>query len=72
MSAPTGMLTGDRIYRVHWMPGTDTLRGTCHCGAERVADEPVELWEWLLAHPQGHQPAPAPAPGPTGRLAVPA
>ena len=37
------------------MPGTDTLRGICHCGAERLAEEPVELWEWLLAHPQGHQ-----------------
>ena len=37
------------------MPGTDTLRGTCHCGAERHAEDPVELWEWLLAHPQGHQ-----------------
>ncbi|GIJ07851.1 hypothetical protein ACFFMR_05545 [Micromonospora andamanensis] len=55
MTEPAHMLTGDRIYRIHWMPGTDTLRGICHCGAERVAEEPVELWEWLLAHPYGHQ-----------------
>ncbi|WP_341720109.1 hypothetical protein QQG74_10535 [Micromonospora sp. FIMYZ51] len=81
MTAPTSMLTGDRIYRIHWLPGTDTLRGICHCGAERTAEEPVELWEWLLAHPDGHQPSaavPAPPQSPSGavpaspRLAVPA
>ncbi|MGC5051547.1 hypothetical protein ACLQ2S_08860 [Micromonospora sp. DT48] len=75
MTGPTRMLTGDRIYRIHWMPGTDTLRGICHCGAERVAEEPVELWEWLLAHPYGHQPpevvTPSPPAAPT-RSAVPA
>jgi hypothetical protein len=49
------MLRGDRVYRVHWIPGTDTLRGVCHCGAERAAEEPVELWDWLLAHPDGHR-----------------
>jgi hypothetical protein len=64
----TGGLTGDRVYRIHWMPGTDTLRGTCHCGAERIAEDPIELWEWLLAHPQGHRGSAVPAPGPPGRL----
>ncbi|RIV40584.1 hypothetical protein [Micromonospora radicis] len=71
MNSPTGMLTGDRVYRIHWLPGTDTLRGVCHCGAERVAEEPVELWEWLLAHPQGHRASTVPTPAPQ-RLAVPA
>lgn len=55
MSTRAGKLTGGRVYRVQWIPGTDTLRGTCHCGAERAAEEPVELWEWLLAHPHGHR-----------------
>jgi hypothetical protein len=26
----------------------------CHCGAEHVADDPIEVWSWLLAHPDGH------------------
>ncbi|MET8090728.1 hypothetical protein [Micromonospora sp. NPDC005220] len=60
----------DRLYRIHWVPGTDTLRGTCHCGAERLAEDPVELWEWLLAHPQGHQGVAEPVPGPPRRLAM--
>jgi len=46
----------DRVYRVRWMPGTDTLFGVCHCGAERTTQEPVELWDWLLGHPAGHEP----------------
>ncbi|MDG4808787.1 hypothetical protein O7634_18745 [Micromonospora sp. WMMD1120] len=61
-----------RVYRIRWLPGTDTLRGTCHCGAERSADDPVELWEWLLAHPRGHRAGPAAAPGPRARATVPA
>ncbi|GAA0397745.1 MULTISPECIES: hypothetical protein [Micromonospora] len=72
MSGPARMLTGDRVYRIHWMPGTDILRGVCHCGAERVAEEPVELWEWLLAHPQGHHSPVPPAPEVPTRTAVPA
>lgn len=48
------MLTGDRVYRIHWVLGTDRLRAVCHCSAEREFDDPVELWEWLLAHPDGH------------------
>lgn len=43
-----------RSLRVVWVPGSDQLRGVCHCGAEFVADGPVEVWEWLLAHPAGH------------------
>ncbi|MFI6784548.1 hypothetical protein [Micromonospora sp. NPDC050276] len=62
-----GVRSGDRVYRIHWVPGTDTLRGICHCGAERVAEEPAELWEWLLAHPQGHQGAAVPSPRPPVR-----
>lgn len=73
MTGPTGSLAGDRVFRIHWQPGTDTLRGICHCGAERTAEEPVELWDWLLAHPAGHQaqPMPAPPPFPPARQEVP-
>lgn len=51
MSSPTG-----EIYRIDWLPGTDILHGTCHCGREHTAQDPVEMWEWMLAHPQRHQP----------------
>lgn len=51
MSGPTG-----EIYRIDWLPGTDVLHGTCHCGREHTAQDPVEMWEWMLAHPQGHHP----------------
>ncbi|OLT16184.1 hypothetical protein BJF78_14995 [Pseudonocardia sp. CNS-139] len=58
---------GDRVYRIHWVLGADRLRGVCHCGSERIFDDPVELWEWLLAHPDGHEPGDvrAAGPGPT-------
>jgi hypothetical protein len=29
----------------------------CHCSAEREFYGPVELWDWLHAHPAGHDPA---------------
>ncbi|MGW4074381.1 hypothetical protein ACWELB_12795 [Streptomyces asiaticus] len=45
------------VYRIDWLPGTDVLHGVCHCGAERTAEDPVELWQWMLAHPSGHHPA---------------
>jgi hypothetical protein len=45
------MLPGERVLRVNWLPGSDRLRGRCHCGAEAEAEDPVEMWEWLLAHP---------------------
>lgn len=56
------VLNGDRVYRIHWVLGTDRLRAVCHCAAEREFEDPVELWEWLLGHPAGHDSAPAPAP----------
>ncbi len=43
-----------RLFRVHWVPGTDQLSGTCHCGAQCTASDPIELWEWLHGHPVGH------------------
>ncbi|MBB4932895.1 hypothetical protein F4561_003715 [Lipingzhangella halophila] len=48
------MLRGDGVVRVHWVLGTDLLRAVCHCGAERLFEDPVELWAWVLAHPDGH------------------
>jgi hypothetical protein len=30
------------------------MLGTCFCGAEREAEDPIELWTWLLDHPIGH------------------
>ncbi|CAL9361148.1 hypothetical protein SUDANB6_00665 [Streptomyces sp. enrichment culture] len=47
--------TGE-VYRIDWVPGTDVLHGTCHCGAGHTAGDPVAMWEWMLAHPRGHQP----------------
>ncbi len=52
--APSAMLTGDAVYRVVWVPGTDRLRGWCWCGTSYEAEGPVELWQWLLAHPDNH------------------
>lgn len=48
--------TPREIYRIAWLPGTDVLHGTCHCGREHRSQDPIEMWEWMLAHPQGHQP----------------
>jgi hypothetical protein len=42
------------LFRIEWMPGTDVLVGFCHCGASHESEDPVEMWEWLLAHPEGH------------------
>jgi hypothetical protein len=44
------------VYRIVWSPGSDRLHGTCHCGAEHVDDDPVRMWQWLLAHPE-HDPS---------------
>ena len=41
-------------------PGTDRLHGVCHCGAEREAEDPVEMWEWLLGPPRRATAAAAP------------
>jgi hypothetical protein len=48
---PNEVLAGDRVLRVNWLPGSDRLRGLCHCGAEAEAEDPAAMWEWLLAHP---------------------
>lgn len=42
------------VYRIHWTPGGDRLLAVCHCDSWRELDDPVEAWEWLLAHPEGH------------------
>jgi hypothetical protein len=44
----------NKVYRIEWLPGTDWLVGTCYCGAVREVDDPVVMWQWLLAHPEGH------------------
>jgi hypothetical protein len=45
----------DARYRVDWYPGSDHLLGVCHCGATRVAEDPIEIWQWLLGHPVAHE-----------------
>lgn len=50
----TRELVGAHVYRVEWVPGTDHLLGVCFCRAQHVSDDPVALWEWLHAHPHGH------------------
>jgi hypothetical protein len=54
------------VYRVTWRPGSDELLGVCHCGAEHLADDPIELWTWLFGHPLGHDQMPAAHPQPVG------
>lgn len=54
-----------RVLRVEWVPGSDRLSGRCHCGAAAEAEDPIVLWEWLLAHPAhpsggGIDPSPSP------------
>ncbi|MFC0454438.1 hypothetical protein [Rhodococcus jostii] len=56
------MLRGTNVMRIVWLPGSDLLEGECHCGARHVAEEPAALWEWLLAHPEGHHLAEPPVP----------
>jgi hypothetical protein len=45
-----------QVYRVEWVPGTDHLLGLCFCGAQHLEVDPIALWEWLHAHPHGHEP----------------
>lgn len=47
--------TTGTVYRIHWQPGSDILVGVCHCGTQREACDPVELWDWLLDHSGGHR-----------------
>lgn len=56
-SAPPGR--SGAVLRIDWLPGTDVLRGTCHCGVTADAEDPVAMWEWLLAHPS-HAAGPGP------------
>ncbi len=49
------MTSGVRLYRVRWVPGSDNLLGRCYCGAEKVMTDPTAVWDWLLAHPVGHE-----------------
>lgn len=51
---PSAMLSGPTVFRVVWLPGSDRLCGSCWCGTAHETDGPVELWEWLLAHPDTH------------------
>ncbi|MEV4624832.1 hypothetical protein AB0J90_00880 [Micromonospora sp. NPDC049523] len=62
-------LTGTGIYRIVWLPGSDLLRGYCWCGTTQEAEDPVELWDWLLRHPEQHggDAAPYRPVPPTGR-----
>jgi hypothetical protein len=62
---PAGRSDEEGVYRIHWVPGTDQLHGVCFCGAQRRFEGPVELWDWLLSHPDhpNHPEAPT---GPTG------
>lgn len=67
------MLPGDTVVRIEWLPGTDVLVGTCHCTARHEAEDPVQMWEWLLSHPEGHVPAgPGPSVPPTPDRRMPA
>lgn len=50
------------VVRIHWLPGTDRLLGTCHCGAQHGSEDPVEMWEWMLAHPDHPRSEEDPAP----------
>jgi hypothetical protein len=53
------------VLRVEWLPGSDRLHGSCHCGAQTEGEDPVAMWEWLQAHPNhpaGGAEPPAPAP----------
>jgi hypothetical protein len=65
--APVEVLPGERVQRVSWLPGSDRLRGRCHCGAETEAEDPTLVWEWLQAHPD-HPSAGAALPEPPDAL----
>ena len=69
-AGPRRVTSGDRVLRVGWLPGSDLLTGRCHCGRETVTDDPVLLWEWLLAHPD-HPIAGADLPEPPDALPAP-
>ena len=54
MTAPVAQVRapeGCNTFSIAWVPGTDVMLGTCYCGEKRTAEDPVELWGWLLGHP---------------------
>lgn len=51
MSGPAPTAAPGPVLRVSWVPGTDVLVGTCTCAARYECQDPVEMWDWLLAHP---------------------
>jgi len=51
---PNKMLEGSTVYRVVWQLHTDVLVGYCWCGTSHESVDPIELWDWLLAHPETH------------------
>lgn len=55
LPSPTTMLKGKRVYRVVWKLHTDVLLGYCWCGTAHESQDPVELWAWLLEHPETHR-----------------
>jgi hypothetical protein len=65
---PAGRSGEESVYRIHWVPGTDQLHGVCFCGAQRRFEGPVELWDWLVSHPDhpGHPSDPDHPNAPTG------
>jgi len=68
---PSRMLKGKTVYRVVWKLHTDVLIGYCWCGEPHESIDPIELWDWLLAHPGTHSsddPAGAPTDDPTREL----
>ncbi|WP_395107915.1 hypothetical protein [Actinomadura sp. SCN-SB] len=67
---PVRMPPGRAVMRVVWLPGSDLLEGTCHCGASYVADGPLDVWAWLLGHPDGHHARDSGLPEPVGAGAV--
>lgn len=58
MTAPAAQVRapeGYNTFSITWVPGTDVMLGACYCGKKHVAEDPVELWGWLLGHPLGHE-----------------
>ena len=53
ISAPADH-AGGNFFRVVFVPGTDTLRAQCHCGAQHESDDPIETWDWLETHRHGN------------------
>ncbi|GIG86996.1 hypothetical protein [Plantactinospora endophytica] len=45
-------------FSATWTPGSTDLTGTCFCGARHQDPDPVAMWDWLDAHPEGHHATP--------------